>query len=236
MKIILSLISIIFIVSCNTFSIQYWLPYGVSEELAQNAYHQITRMRLKLIQSKFLDKDLRAADARMIEFNPKKTALIEFSSNFNGDMKCDIPTYFKNTSTADFAIIDVAKFIDYNKLNSIIYMPNEQRRLDGLINESIIAAYIEKTISKLNIATSGFFEAPLNKFQLDAIISKNNYYAGNAAIAFYAFITVPMGYTSEGAPANLTFIAPSFSEEKLLILGAAYQSISNTRKSTEAYQ
>ncbi len=49
--------TIMFILSCNTPSSHYWQPYDESEELAQNANHEIPRMRYKLIQSKFLDKD-----------------------------------------------------------------------------------------------------------------------------------------------------------------------------------
>ena len=180
-------------------------------------------------------EDLRAAGAEVIEFTPEKISLSGFSSILNGDMKRDIPMYFKNTSTAEFATIDVTKIIDYNKQDSVLYMPYAQERLDGVISDSITAAGLEETISKLNAAASGFFETPIRKYQLDAVLSKNNYYAGHAAIAFYPCLTVPMGYTHEGEPANLTFIAPSFSEEKLLMLGAAYETISNHRKSPKGY-
>ena len=172
----------------------------------------------------------------MIEFNPEKTALTGFSSILNGDMKRDIPMYFKNSSTADFATIDVTTIIEYNKRDSVLYMPYSQERLDGVISDSITEVGLEKTISQLNAAASGFFKTPINKYQLDAILSKNNYYAGHAAIAFYPCLTVPMGYSVEGEPANLTFMAPSFSEEKLLMLGAAYENISNHRKSPKGYQ
>ena len=57
MKTILSFVFVLFILSCNTPSSQYWQPYDESEELAQNTDHEIPRMRYKLIQSKFLDKD-----------------------------------------------------------------------------------------------------------------------------------------------------------------------------------
>lgn len=151
-------------------------------------------------------------------------------------MKRDIPMYFRNTSTADFAHIDVEAIINYNKQDSLLYMPYSQKRLDGVIADSISGEDLKTTISELNAAASGFFEAPINNYQLDAILSKNNYYAGHAAIAFYPCLTVPMGYTKDGEPANLTFMAPSFSEDKLLMFGAAYERISNHRKSPEGYQ
>ncbi|MFL2586008.1 MAG: amidase family protein [Flavobacteriaceae bacterium] len=181
-------------------------------------------------------EDLRDAGAEVIEFTPKKTALTGFSSILNRDMKRDIPIYFKNTSTADFATTDVATIIDYNKHDSVLFMPYAQQRLDGVVNESITDVDLEKIISKLNVAASEFFEDPIKKYQLDAILSKNNYYAGHAAIAFYPCLTVPMGYTDKGEPSNLTFIAPSFSEKKLLMIGAAYENISNHRKLPRGYQ
>ena len=181
-------------------------------------------------------EDLRAAGAEVIEFTPKKTTLTGFSSILNGDMKRDIPMYFRNTSTADFAHIDVEAIINYNKQDSLLYMPYSQKRLDGVIADSISGEDLKTTISELNEAASGFFEDPINNYQLDAILSKNNYYAGHAAIAFYPCLTVPMGYTKDGEPANLTFMAPSFSEDKLLMFGAAYERISNHRKSPEGYQ
>ena len=151
-------------------------------------------------------------------------------------MKRDIPAYFKNASTADFATIDVTAIIDFNKQDSLLYMPYSQKRLDAVIADSITKEGLETTISELNTAALGFFQDPIAKYELDAIISKNNYYAGHAAIAFYPCLTVPMGYADDGEPANLTFMAPSFSEVKLLRLGAAYERISNHRKSPEGYQ
>ncbi len=76
----------------------------------------------------------------------------------------------------------------------------------------------------------------MNTHNLDAILSINNYYAGHAAISFYPCLTVPMGYSTEGEPGSLTFIAPSFSEEKLLALGAAYESVTKHRKPPTGYQ
>nr|CCF99709.1 glutamyl-tRNA(Gln) amidotransferase subunit A [uncultured Flavobacteriia bacterium] len=181
-------------------------------------------------------EDLRAAGAEVIEFTPKKITLSGFTSILNGDMKRDIPAYFKNASTADFATIDVTAIIDFNKQDSLLYMPYSQKRLDGVIADSITEEGLETTISELNTAALGFFQDPIAKYELDAIISKNNYYAGHAAIAFYPCLTVPMGYADDGEPANLTFMAPSFSEVQLLSLGAAYERISNHRKSPEGYQ
>ena len=48
--------------------------------------------------------------------------------------------------------------------------------------------------------------------QLNGILSINNYHAGFAAVAEYPAVTVPMGYSDNGAPKGLTFIATRLQE------------------------
>jgi len=81
-----------------------------------------------------------------------------------------------------------------------------------------------------------FFDIPFEEYQLDAVLSINNYHAGYAAVAQYPCLTVPMGYTDEGEPMSLTFIAPSFSEKKLLHFGYAFEKNSKIRKLPRDYQ
>ena len=55
-------ILIVFIISCKTapeikYQIPIWNPYDESNELEENADHDIGRMQYKLIQSKHLDKN-----------------------------------------------------------------------------------------------------------------------------------------------------------------------------------
>ena len=38
-----------------------------------------------------------------------------------------------------------------------------------------------------------FFDIPMDKHKLDAVISLNNYHAGYAAVAYNPCLTVPMG-------------------------------------------
>jgi amidase len=45
-----------------------------------------------------------------------------------------------------------------------------------------------------------------------------------------------MGYTKEGQPQNLTFIAPSKKEQLLLELGAAFERLSKSRQIPTLFQ
>ena len=70
----------------------------------------------------------------------------------------------------------------------------------------------------------------MDEYDLDAVLSINNYHAGYAAVAKYPALTVPMGYKETGEPMNLTFIAKPFQEEKLLLLGRAFEQATQVRK------
>ena len=76
----------------------------------------------------------------------------------------------------------------------------------------------------------------MDTYQLDAILSINNYHAGYAAVAKYPCLTVPMGYKKSGEPISLTFIAKPFEEQKLLQLGYAFEKLTRVRKLPENYQ
>lgn len=181
-------------------------------------------------------QDLKEAGAEVISYTPERVPLDGFVSILNGDMKNDLPAYFQQTSTAGFKDMDVQAVIDFNTQDSTLYMPYEQARLDGVMSDTISSSGLAQTIDKLTNTASSFFSKPMNTHNLDAILSINNYYAGHAAISFYPCLTVPMGYSTEGEPGSLTFIAPSFSEEKLLALGAAYESVTKHRKPPTGYQ
>jgi amidase len=71
---------------------------------------------------------------------------------------------------------------------------------------------------------------------LDAILSINNWNAGYAAVAKYPCLTVPMGYSEEGEPQNITFIARPFEEDKLLKMGYAFEQATRIRVSPEGYR
>ena len=60
-------------------------------------------------------------------------------------------------------------------------------------------------------------------------------HAGEAAVAEYPALTVPMGYTNEGEPKGLTFISIPNSEAELLQWAYAYEQASKMRVSPKNY-
>ena len=180
--------------------------------------------------------DLKKAGAEVVEMTPSNVSLSGFINILNGDMKRDLPAYFSTASTAGFSNLDVQQIIDFNSSDSLRYMPYNQARLDGVLADTVSVKQLLDIKKQLNKNASSFFDTPIKTHKLDAVLSINNYHAAYAAIAFYPCLTVPMGYSELGEPVSLTFIAPSFNEEKLFSIAAGYENISKHRKLPKGYE
>ena len=179
---------------------------------------------------------LRINGAEVIEYVPPNAELTGFLSLLNAEMKTALPNYFNSQANSTLFGNDVQSIIDFNKQDSILRMPYGQTRLEGVVAEELTDDELQSLVNRLNHAATSFFNTPIDTHNLDAILSLNNYHAAYAAAAFYPCLTVPMGYTLQGEPKNLTFIAPSFQEQKLYSLGAAFESITRYRELPKGYE
>ena len=68
-----------------------------------------------------------------------------------------------------------------------------------------------------------FFDIPMDKYDLDVVISLNNYHAGYAAVAHNPCLTIPIGLRKSNEPAGITFIGKSFSEQLLYEIGLYFE-------------
>ncbi|WP_442845181.1 amidase family protein [Leeuwenhoekiella sp. H156] len=173
---------------------------------------------------------LRDAGATLVELERPEIDLPQFLRVLNLDMQNDLPAYIAAYGAKDLAVKDLNDITAFNKKDSLIRMPYGQGLLYGVLADSASAE--EFTAIKDTLERNGrqFFDEPMKANDLDAVLSINNYMAGYAAVAKYPAITVPMGYSETNQPMGLTFIAPTLSEELLLQLAYAYESISQKRK------
>jgi len=108
-------------------------------------------------------------------------------------------------------------------------------RFDGILADSTSSEELEIIKSTLEKNGRHFFDSALDKHDLDAVLSINNYHAGVAAVAKYPALTIPMGYKKSGEPVNLTFIGKQFKEAELLRMGAAFENATNARRMPKDY-
>ena len=173
---------------------------------------------------------LRASGAEVIEITPPDISLNGFLSVLNGDMIRDLPHYFNTAAAPEFAGMDVAGAMAFNRQDSALHMPYGQARFEGIVADPITDGDLDSLIAELHAEGRRFFDEPMAAHELDAVLSINNYHAAYAAVAYYPGLTVPMGYYANGEPAGLTFFAPSHEEERLLGLATAYEAATKQRR------
>ncbi|NHF58063.1 amidase [Flavobacteriaceae bacterium TP-CH-4] len=174
---------------------------------------------------------LRESGAKVVEFDPLEIQLKAFLSILNIDMRNDLPEYLTLHSDKDrVPISSVADVVQFNATDSLVRIPYGQQLFRGILSDTTSAAELTRIKSRLEQEGRRFFDAALDEYDLDAVLSINNYHAGYAAVAKYPALTVPMGYKETGEPMNLTFIAKPFQEEKLLLLGRAFEQATQVRK------
>tara|TARA_R110000868_G_scaffold98706_2_gene271758 strand:+ start:43952 stop:45631 length:1680 start_codon:yes stop_codon:yes gene_type:complete len=180
---------------------------------------------------------LKGLGAGIFEFSPPDVQMNGFLSILNIDMREDLPNYInsKVKNKDGVKIRSVADAVAFNAIDSLIRIPYGQALFDGILADTTSSeglAIIKSTLEKNGRL---FFDTALDKYDLDAILSINNYHAGYAAVAKYPALTVPMGYKKSGEPISLTFISKQLKEVDLLRLGAAFEKITKVRKMPEAY-
>lgn len=178
--------------------------------------------------------DLKTAGAEVVEFEAEDVELPNFVRLLNLDMKKDLPEYFKKYggNTGFSSIEDLVKF---NIEDSTLRMPYGQALFEGILQDSASDEDFAAIKDTLHRNGKQFFDAPMKEHNLDAVLSINNSHAGFAAVAKYPAITVPMGFSEEGAPKGLTIITTPNGEQDLLKWAAAYEKQSKRRKAPEKY-
>ncbi|MEH6407051.1 MAG: amidase family protein [Leeuwenhoekiella sp.] len=180
--------------------------------------------------------DLKEAGANLIEIEQQDIKLPQFTRVLNLDMQKDLPAYINKYGDKSLNVRDLDAVTSYNKEDSVIRMPYGQKLFYGVLADKASAKEFSAIKDTLQTNGRAFFDVPMKSNNLDAVLSINNYMAGYAAVAKYPAITVPMGYKDNNRPMGLTFIAPTLSEELLLQLAYAYESISHKRKVPANYE
>ena len=163
----------------------------------------------------------------IFEFTPPEMNYNGFRKILDVDMKNDLPKYLNKYSKN--SIKNIKEIIDFNLKDSLKRAPYGQGIFKSIASNNTTDLEISEIKSRIKIEGKRYFDEAINKYDLDAVLSINNYHALYAAGAYYPCLTVPMGYRESGVPSNLTFIGPSYSEEKLYQLGYAFEKETNER-------
>ena len=175
--------------------------------------------------------------AEVIEFTPPEISMDGFLTLLNIDMKNDLPDYL-NSNIKNKGVIPIRSLedvVEFNLRDSLLRIPYGQAIFDGILKDSTTLEELYIIKNRLQANGRRFFDTAMNLYDLDAILSINNYHAGYAAVAEYPALTIPMGYRETGEPISLTFIAKPFHENDLLKLGRAFEVETEIRKPPLTY-
>lgn len=178
---------------------------------------------------------LKQQGAEIIEIEEEDLQLPNFLRLLNLDMRKDLPVYMDEYANKDVSIKTVADIMAFNEQDSVMAMPYGQKLFKGIVEDDGDALFLERIKDTLHTNGKQYFEIPMKAQNLDGFLSINNYHAGFAAVAEYPALTVPMGYSEEGEPVGLTFIARRLQEKQLLEWAYVYEQASQMRKSPENY-
>lgn len=179
---------------------------------------------------------IKEAGAEIIKFDQPEIELDGFLTLLNIDMKNDLPSYLKNYADKNIQISSVEDVVNFNLKDSINRAPYGQQLFEGILADTTSISEFETVKQLLHSNGIEFFKTSIKAYNLDAVLSINNYHAGFAAVAKYPCLTVPMGYKKTGEPISLTFIAQPFQEKKLLQLGYAFEQLTKARELPEDYK
>lgn len=179
---------------------------------------------------------MKSLGAEIIEIEFERVNLDGFGDLLSADMRIDLADYFQKYASKEIGFASVEDIVRFNYEDSTLRIPYGQGRIEGVLSVNLSNEELNQLRVNLNEAGKSFFDKAMDTNQLDAILSINNRNAGFAAAAKYPCLTVPMGYSEEGEPSGLTFIARTFEEGKLLKMAYAFEQASKCRLMPSDFQ
>ena len=158
-----------------------------------------------------------------IEIKTPRVNLSNFVKILDEDMRKDLKSYLSVYGNEKLEVSDISSIIEFNDKDSVVRAPYGQGIFKKIINDTMNKAEFDKLKIRLMNEGNKFFDIPMDKYNLDAVISLNNYHAGYAAVAHNPCLTIPIGLRKSNEPAGITFIGKSFSEQMLYEIGFYFE-------------
>tara|TARA_B100000575_G_scaffold247027_1_gene212312 strand:- start:197 stop:925 length:729 start_codon:yes stop_codon:yes gene_type:complete len=190
------------------YTIGYYKSFYERDSLYKNAIDFLNEKRIKL----------QVIDAPQIR-------LEGFAKILDEDMRYDLRSYLFFYGNKNLKVEDISTIIKYNEMDSIERAPYGQGIFKNIIQDTMSINDFEDLRFELMNKGNEFFDIPMDKYNLDAVLSINNYHAGYAAMAHNPCLTVPMRLRKNNEPTGLTIIGKSFQEQKLYEIGYFFEKI-----------
>jgi amidase len=152
------------------------------------------------------------------------------------DMKSSLPAYLSEHSSEEITSRTIEDIVSFNLKDLKNRAPYGQALFDGIIADTTSNEEFEKIKSELERNSRSFFDELMKTYNLDAVLSINNFHAGFAAVAKYPCMTLSMGYKEDGEPQGITLIVQNDQEILLYQLAFRMEEELKARKMPEKYK
>ena len=166
---------------------------------------------------------IKESNITAIEIKSPRVNLSNFVKILDEDMRKDLKSYLSIYGNEKLEVSDISSIIEFNDKDSIVRAPYGQGIFRKIINDTMNKEEFDKLKIRLMNEGNKFFNIPMDEYDLDVVISLNNYHAGYAAVAHNPCLTVPIGLRKSNEPAGITFIGKSFSEQLLYEIGLYFE-------------
>ena len=166
---------------------------------------------------------IKESNITAIEIKSPRVNLSNFVKILDEDMREDLKSYLSIYGNEKLEVSDISSIIEFNDKDSVVRAPYGQGIFKKIINDTMNKEEFNKLKIRLMNEGNKFFNIPMDEYDLDVVISLNNYHAGYAAVAHNPCLTVPIGLRKSNEPAGITFIGKSFSEQLLYEIGLYFE-------------
>ena len=174
--------------------------------------------------------------AILVSIDKAPPSLDGFLNLLNGEMKEDLPTYFKQFGAEIYRDLGIPEIIQHNNTDLEKLAPYGQQLFEGILKDDTSREELNQIRDRLMSASKSYIDNQLKENQCDMIVSINNYHAGVAALAHAPCLTIPMGYKATGEPSNITLITKGRDEFKLFEAGLHMDTKIRQRKVPKLYK
>ena len=197
---------------------------GVLNNLSENETYQDA---IELLQEN---------GASMIALNLESGPFPRFTEFLGAEMRRDLAKYLTTVAGASVSLTAIDDVQAFNLQDLDLRAPYEQGLIDMMVDMKLSTEEVEALRDELQSLARSQLDQLFASNQIDVLLSVNNSNAGLAAMANYPALTIPAGYEDDGRPVGLTLIAPGFSEQELIDVGATFETLSRARFSPFNYQ
>jgi amidase len=172
---------------------------------------------------------LEQAGAAVVEVELETAALesIDALAVLTGGMRRDVDAYLAATNTP---VRSLAEVVAFNAADPAARAPYGQDLLEASVASTMSAEAVAALAEQHRVQMAGLIRDLMERHEVEALVGLGNSVSLIYALAGAPAVTVPAGYSPEGAPFGATFFAEPGSDARMLAFAYAFEQSGDGRR------